>query len=278
MEQRSILAVFAHPDDESFGTGGVLHMCADRGVYTALLCATRGEEGEISDPALATPETLGAVREEELRAACRILGIQDLRFLDYRDGALAQADPAEAIGRIVFQIRRLRPQVVVTFDANGGYGHLDHMAIHRFTTSAFRLAGDPGAYPDQIAEGLATHAPQKLYYTASPRSVMARVREALRDAGGDFAPGGNAATISIEQMGTPDAEVTTAVPLDDRAYQAKIDAWNVHRTQAQPDSFLDRLPPDLARALLGVERFVRAVPPAEPGEPPEDDLFASIRH
>ena len=105
---------------------------------------------------------------------------------------------------------------------------------------------------------------------------MTRVREALRAAGGDFMPGGDAATLPIEQMGTPDAEVTTVIPIDERAYQAKIDAWNVHRTQAQPDGFLDRLPPDLARELRGVERFVRAIPPAAPGEQREDDLFAGI--
>src|SRR5919201_4041473 len=105
---------------------------------TALVCATRGEEGEISDLALATPETLGQVREQELREACRIIGIEDLSFLDYRDGSLAQADPREATGRLVRQIRRVRPQVVVTFDVNGGHRPRRHMAIHRLTLPAFQ--------------------------------------------------------------------------------------------------------------------------------------------
>src|SRR5205085_6693034 len=93
MEQRCLLAAFAHPDDEAFGTAGVFRKYRDEGARTALVCATRGEEGEISDPALATPETLGKVREQELREACRIIGVEDLSFLDYRDGSLAQVDP-----------------------------------------------------------------------------------------------------------------------------------------------------------------------------------------
>src|SRR5205085_10966727 len=93
MEQRCVLAAFAHPDDEAFGTAGVFRKYRDEGARTALVCATRGEEGEISDPALATPETLGQVREQQLREACRIIGVEDLSFLDYRDGSLAQVDP-----------------------------------------------------------------------------------------------------------------------------------------------------------------------------------------
>jgi len=179
VEQKSVLAVFAHPDDEAFGVGGALKMYADGGAKTALVCATRGEQGEISDPALATPETLGAVREAELRESCRILGIGDLSFLDYRDGRLAQANRAEAVGRLVSQIRRIRPQVLVTFDANGGYGHLDHIAIHEITGKAFAAAGDSAAYPEQIAEGLEAYAPRKLYYVAAPRGAMAKISEQL---------------------------------------------------------------------------------------------------
>ena len=159
MEQRCLFAALAHPDDEAFSTAGVFRKYRDEGVMTALVCATRGEEGQISDPALATPETLRQVREQELCEACRIIGVEDLSFLDYRDGRVAQADPTEATGRLVRQIRRLRPQVVVTFDANGGYGHRDHMAIHRLTVPAFQQAGDPTCYPEQLAEGLRPYAP-----------------------------------------------------------------------------------------------------------------------
>src|ERR671932_2725290 len=127
-QPRSLLALFAHPDDEAFGSGGTLARYAAEGVAVALVCATRGEVGEIADPALATPETLGDVREAELRCAARALGVGELLFLGYRDSgmagtptnedprALARAPAEEVVARLVGIIRRLRPQVLVTFD------------------------------------------------------------------------------------------------------------------------------------------------------------------
>jgi LmbE family N-acetylglucosaminyl deacetylase len=275
MDQKCLLAVFAHPDDEAFGVAGVMRKYRDEGVKTALVCATRGEAGEISDPALATPETLGQVREGELRAAARIMGIEDVSFLDYRDGDLSKAGPDEAIGRIVYHIRRLRPQVVVTFDANGGYGHLDHMAIHRLTIEAFHRAGDPSCYPEQLRDGLQPYAPRKLYVTANPLSAMRKMREQLQAQGIDFMPGGNAATIPIGQMGTPDEEITTVVPLDDRQFDAKMDGMRAHRTQQSPNAPFDRMPREQLRAWLGTERFVLIDPK---GAPPhsEHDLFQGV--
>ena len=278
MEQRCLLAAFAHPDDEAFGTAGVFRKYRDEGATTALVCATRGEEGHISDPTLATAQTLGQVREQELREACRIIGIEDLSFLDYHDGSLAQADPIEATGRLGRQIRRVRPQVVVTFDANGGYGHRDHMAIHRLTVAAFQQAGDPTCYPEQLAEGLRPYAPQKLYFTAFARSVMRTMREALREAGAaDFRPGGNAATIPLEEMGTPDALITTTITLDERQLDAKLRAMRAHRTQMNPRNPINLLSPEAIRAWLGTERFVRASPPAGSRDADEHDLFAGVR-
>ncbi len=277
MEQKCLLGVFAHPDDESFAVGGVMRTYSDAGVKTALVCATRGEAGEISDPALATPETLGQVREQELREACRILGVADLSFLDYRDGTLAQAPREEAVERLVRQIRRLRPQVVVTFDANGGYGHTDHIAIHQITNQAFEQAGDPAHYPEHLAEGLLPYAPQKLYYGALARSTGRQLRDYLQAQGISFSPGGNQATIPIEQMGTPDELITTVIPLDDRAYEAKLQAWHAHRTQHDPAGFLDRMPPDVMRNWRGTESFVLAYPPGAPGNGSEHDLFAGVR-
>jgi N-acetyl-1-D-myo-inositol-2-amino-2-deoxy-alpha-D-glucopyranoside deacetylase len=134
MEQKlTLMAVFAHPDDEAFGIGGTLaRYGADAAVRVVLVCATRGEAGEISDPKLATPEQLGEVREQELRCACQKLQVDDVYFLGYRDsgmagtpeneapGALATADPDEVVGKIVAHIRRERPDVMVTFDETGG--------------------------------------------------------------------------------------------------------------------------------------------------------------
>lgn len=278
MEQRRLLAAFAHPDDEAFGVAGVFRKYADEGVTTALICATRGEEGEIGDPSLATHETLGRVREQELRAACALMGVADLSFLDYHDGRLAQADKVEATGRLVRQMRRLRPQVVITFDANGGYGHRDHMAIHSLTVSAFHKASDPTCYPEQIAQGLRPYAPQKLYFTAFARGTMRRLRELAQQAGqpDTFRPGGNTATIAPEEMGTADERITTAVTLDDRQFEVKKQTMAVHRTQASPDSPFNRLPEEVARLWLGTERFVLAYPPGAAGNAGEDDLFAGV--
>ncbi len=279
MEQMCLMAVLAHPDDEVFSTGGIFRRYRDAGVRTALVCATRGEAGEISDPALATPETLGQVRERELRESCRILGIEDLSFLDYRDGTVAQADEVEAVGRIVRQIRRVRPQVLVTFDPGGVYGHPDHIAIHHLTTSAFFKAGDPTCYPEQIAAGLPLYAPQKLYYAAPMASAFRRMRDLAASLGLPFAPGGDAATLTVDQMGLPDQAITTIVELDDRAFELKMAAMRAHRTQMRPDSYFNRLPPEAIREWRGTERFVLAFPPRDDMATGviETDLFSGVR-
>ncbi len=276
MEQKSLLAAFAHPDDESFGTAGVFRRYKDAGVHTALICATKGEEGEISDPALATKETLGAVREGELREAAGIMGVDDLVFLGYHDGQLAAAAIDEAVGKIVREIRRLKPQVVVTFAANGGYGHVDHMAIYRLTRDAFHKAADPDCYPEQLAEGLDPYKPQKLYATGFPRAAMSTMRALAQSAGQTFTPGGAAATIPVEEMGTPDDEITTKMMLSDAQFQTKMLAMNAHRTQIGDSSPMKLLPDDAVRNWLGTESFVLLEPAGLPGNGSEDDLFAGV--
>ena len=188
------MAVFAHPDDESFGIGGTLtRYGSDPDVRVVLVCATRGEAGEISDPGLATPDSLGAVREQELRCASRAMGVDELHMLGYRDsgmagtpenmdpGSLAIADFDEVVGKIVALIRREQPDVIVTFDETGGYGHPDHIAVHYHTKAAFAAAADPTRYAEQIKMGLEPHQAQKLYYTAIPRrffrTVVAKLDE-----------------------------------------------------------------------------------------------------
>ncbi len=275
MAQRCLMGVFAHPDDEG-SMAGAYRMYHDAGVRTVLVCATRGEEGEISDPALATRETLGRVREGELREACRILGMSELSFLDYHDGRLAEADPDEATGRIVRQMRRHRPQVVVTFDANGGYGHRDHIAVHHLTNAAFARSGDPMAFPEQLAEGLAPHAPQKLYYVAFPRAALQSLWDyALREQP-DLQPFGAVATIPMSEMGNDDADVTTVIPLDDALYAVREAMMQAHRTQMSPSGPFAHVPPEVMRVVWGRNYFVRAVPPASPGEASEDDLFVGV--
>src|SRR5258708_37360012 len=114
------MGIWAHPDDEAFGTAGTMARAVSGGHPVAVVSATRGEAGKIADPALATQENLGQGRERELRNACAAVGVHDVSFLDYVDGHLHEADPYEAIGRVVRQLRRCRPDVVMTFPANGG--------------------------------------------------------------------------------------------------------------------------------------------------------------
>src|SRR5690348_1825885 len=192
MADLSILASYAHPDDEQ-GIVGTLRNALDEGIRVGLLCATRGEVGEIAEPSLATPETLGAVREQELRRAAEIVGIQQLYFLDYRDSgmdgtpenkdprAFINANSNEAVGRIVKIIREFKPTVIVTFDATGGYGHPDHIAIHRWTTEAFQAAGDATRYP----EAGTIFAPRRLFYASVPRSARKRMQEVMQKMGID---------------------------------------------------------------------------------------------
>ena len=274
-ERPAALAVFAHPDDEQFGTSGALLRCVDRGVRVHVLCATRGDAGQVSDPALATPETLGAVREGELREACRLLGFAEPTVLDYKDGHLADAEPRELASRIAAAIRSIRPRVVVTFDANGGYGHPDHVAIHRATLAAVAAAADMGPGMDGLV--VAGHRPDKLYATAYPRSSMARVNADLVRHGFPALDFGDVQGIPAEEIGTADARVTTAVPVDD-LWPRRWASFRAHRTQYGRGNPFIELPEPVVRSWMAVDTFVRLDPPPVPSAPlpDEDDLWAGL--
>jgi mycothiol S-conjugate amidase len=266
------MTIFAHPDDETFGMAGTLRRVTSAGHPVAVVCATRGEAGEIADPALGTKETLGAVREGELRHAMASVGVEDVRFLDYIDGRLPEADPDEAVAKIVRHIREFKPDVVVTFPANGGYGHVDHMAIHRLTLAALKAAADPERVSDQ-----APHRIRKLYYAGFSRERMMKMREEAAREGRDYTPGGNAATIPFEEMGTPEADITTRIMLSDDEFAAKLQAIRAHATQLPANSPWMRLEPDALRALMATEAF-QLVPEYSDRQytTPEDGLFAGL--
>ena len=168
MPNNSILAIFAHPDDETFGLGGTLARYADAGVPITMVSATRGEVGEIAPGTDATPETLGAHREQELRDAMAILGVTDVRFLGFRDSgmkgthenkhpdALINAPEDAVTEAMVRIIREVRPRVVVTWDESGGYGHPDHVFVHYRATEAFRAAADASRFPANPGSGSLT--------------------------------------------------------------------------------------------------------------------------
>lgn len=273
-----LMGIWAHPDDESFGMAGSMARATMAGRPVAIVCATRGEEGEIADPALATPENLGEVREGELRRACAAVGVTDVSFLDYRDGHLSEADHDELVRKVVYHLRRFRPDVVVTFAANGGYGHPDHMTIHRATLAAIAAASEPREFAEQARSGLLPHRVRKVYFNAFIRERMAEMREEARKLGHDFIPGGNAATIPFEQMGTPLADVTTYVKLTDAEYEAKRASMAAHATQMPADSPFASATPEQLRQFMGTEVFQLTRPPISAADypTPEGDLFAGL--
>ena len=269
MTNLTLMAVTAHPDDET-AVGGTLAKYADQGVHTILVVATRGEAGQISDPSLATPETLGEVRERELRCACDILGVRELFLLDYPDGALEEINIEEAVGKLVYLIRLKKPQVLLTFGPDGAYGHPDHIAVHRWTTQAFSDAASPQRYPEHLAEGLEPYAPAKLYYRALPQSLLeaipalAQVRILLKG------------TV-LKFQGVPDSQITTRI--DVSAYvERKYRALTCHKTQLDPTGPFAHISKEEFRELNRYEYFVlaRSRLPAPKSKGVEEELFTGL--
>ena len=165
----SVAALFAHPDDETFATGGTLARCAAAGVRVSLYCATDGDAGQSSGIPVSNRAELGALRRAELRAACEVLGIAAVVHGGHGDGALASADPDVVVGEMVQFLRHERPDVVLTFGPEGAPTmHRDHRAISRLATSAVLLAGTATAFPQQLAEGVHPHRAARLCYVTWP--------------------------------------------------------------------------------------------------------------
>lgn len=268
MSDKTLLAVFAHPDDEAFGTGGTLAHYSSQGARVVLVCATRGEQGEISDPTLATAENLGAVRETELRCAAQMLGINEVVFLGYRDSGMADtasndddrafmnAPANEVVRRLVGIIRDLRPTVIVTFEPGGGYGHPDHTAIHRHTVAAFHAAANPDRYKDQ---GPAWQT-SRLFYTAIPRSFFQEMREKMEAMGLDTS---EFARFDEDFNLWPDEHIHCELDVS-RTVDAKWDSLQCHRTQFGPNNLFRRLPEDMTKGMMGIEYFSLAWPRPKP--------------
>ena len=263
----TLLAILAHPDDESMGVGGTLAKYASEGVETHLVCATRGEAGWFGPPdEYPGPFALGQIRERELSAATDVLGIRSIRFLDECDGALDRAQPARVISRIVRQIRDVRPDVVVTFGPDGAYGHPDHIAISQFTTAAVMAASDLG----YLTGELPPHQVQKLYYMAFSSAAIAIYEEAFGELAMEIDG------VMRRSASWPDWAITTHLDTTDHWRQVWA-AILCHQTQLPGIDALTRLPEAKHRALWGNQTFYRALSFVSGGRAAEDDLFAGLR-
>ena len=184
-----VLGVYAHPDDEVFCAGGALAKYVAAGAEAMVVSATRGQAGQIRSAQIATRHTLGQVREQELHRGCQQLGVQHSLCLDYGDGMLQDLDPEILIAHVTEIIRRFRPDIVLTFGPDGGYGHPDHVTISAVTTAACKRSGDPTHFPDQLAAGLAPHQPAQVYHSLFPRrhlSLLDRLVAWLTQSGKRF--------------------------------------------------------------------------------------------
>lgn len=266
----TLLAVYAHPDDEAFGTGGTLARYAAAGIDVRLICATRGESGKITDPDIDPASDVGALREQELRHACRELGIGEPIFLDYHDSgrhertryddprALMNVDEFELEAALRPWLARLRPDVMLTFDPHGAYGHVDHIRIQRAATAAF-----------WSAEGVTDSPPRRLFYNAMPLERMRSLQDRRPDGPmADLDPGlyavGEGSFAAV-------LDVTPWLEVKERAIRA-------HRSQVGPrSSFAGRDGEQEAwRAFMGKETFTLGGVRGGFPEPPVDDLFAGL--
>jgi N-acetyl-1-D-myo-inositol-2-amino-2-deoxy-alpha-D-glucopyranoside deacetylase len=282
---RSIIFVHAHPDDEAIGTGATMAMYAAAGTRVTLVTCTLGEEGEIHVPALAglaasEADQLGGYRIGELAAACSALGVTDHRFLGgagrYRDSGMMglptndhprafwRADVDEAARLLLDVIRETRPQVLVTYDPNGFYGHPDHIQAHRVAMRAAELAA---------AEGIG---PAKIYWTAVPRSTLEAGIEHF--AGSAHNPFANVTSADELPFGTPDEDIAACVDAREFA-DSKIEAVQAHATQIPANYWMLSVASNFGAEFMGIEFYQLAEGVRGSGDGPnrwETDLFAGL--
>jgi len=291
---RRLLLVHAHPDDETISNGATMAKYTAAGAHVTLVTCTLGEEGEVLVPGLAhlaadQEDRLGAHRKTELAAAMRVLGISDYRLLGgtgrYRDSGMMGvpsndrpdsfwlADLDEASAHLVAVIREVRPQVLLTYDENGGYGHPDHIQAHRVAMRATELAGVDGYRPEL---GESWEIP-KVYWNALPDSVLREGLRRLRDAGDATAFEGLDPDGEIP-FTTPDELVTTQVDAEEHV-EAKMDAMRAHATQITVDGPFFALSNNAGSRIWGVEYYQLVRGKRGPGDGPkgwEADLFAGL--
>jgi N-acetyl-1-D-myo-inositol-2-amino-2-deoxy-alpha-D-glucopyranoside deacetylase len=273
-----LLALFPHPDDETFSAAGVMAAAVERGVPVTVITATRGEAGESSIAGLDDPERLGVVRERELREAMRQIGVSDVRWLGYRDSGMAGSPSAEhpqafirvpvetAAATLVPHIRSLQPQVIITFGAEGLYGHPDHLHMHHVALRAIQLAADPAHKDRATAQPWQTPA---LYFAAFPREEMLtlfdRPDSPLRSLPED----------ARANLGTPRSEITHTISIEPWR-ESKRAAIAAHRTQTAEGGPLAGIAPEVREWQLSWEYFVRAPLPWSSPQDDASDIIAVL--
>jgi LmbE family N-acetylglucosaminyl deacetylase len=267
-EELRLLAVFPHPDDETLGLGGTLAKYSAEGVATFLVCATRGERGwfdsEGPDPGL---DAVGRMREAELRCAAEHLGLREVSFLDYLDGDVDKAEPAEIIGRLVTHIRRIRPQVIVTFAPDGAYGHPDHIALSQFTAAAIVCAAD-SSFKDAVAQS--SHRLSKFYYMVDSPEIVQFATEMFGGISMDVDG------VTRGHVAWPDWEITTrinALPYIETVRQAV----QCHKSQLPGYGPLAESSAEEMSKWFGKGDFYRVFSTVNGGRQPETDLFEGIQ-
>src|SRR5579859_5766449 len=263
-----LMCILAHPDDESLGTGGILARYAAEGVETYLITATRGERGWYGDerehPGL---DVLGRTREGELRAAAEVLGIREVFFLDYIDGDLDQAHPAEIIAKIVGHIRRVKPDVIVTFDAEGSYGHPDHIAISQFATAAVMEAA---AASSCYYQDLPAHSVAKLYYMAATKEMLAVYQSVF----GELVMHID----DVERRGQGWLNWALTTKVDAEAYWPTVwQAVQCHHSQIPAYNRLAQVSEAEHLILWNSQTYYRVFSRVNGGRKPEHDLFEGLR-
>jgi LmbE family N-acetylglucosaminyl deacetylase len=263
-----LLVVFAHPDDESIGMGGTLAKYSAQGVETHYVCASRGERGwfgpEEQNPGL---QALGQIRTKELEKAVQTLGLRGLHFLNYIDGDVDQADHVEIVGKIVTMIRRIQPQVVVTFPPDGNYGHPDHIAIGQFTNAAVVCAAD-ASYQDP--ENLPAHRISKLYYMVDSENFINLVAPFMGDM-----------TFPVDdqlrgEVAWKEWMITTRIDMAEHCHAAWR-AIRCHESQLSTLGALAEMHEDAATAILAMQgTFFRAYSLVNSGRKLETDLFEGV--
>jgi mycothiol S-conjugate amidase len=279
----SILTVHAHPDDEASKGAPTIARYAAEGVRTTLVCCTGGEAGEILNPALDRPEVradIAAVRARELKRSAELIGYDEVVMLGYHDSGMpetpvnerpdnfANAPLDEAVGRLVEIIRRVRPQVIITYgDDQEGYPHPDHLRVHDISIHAWARAGDPGWHPDAGEP----FAPSKLYYSVWSRTRIMAMHE-------KFVELGLESPFTDEWFKRPsqDHRITTVIDVAPW-YDVRWEALLAHETQVDPTSpFWFGLPREVSRTIHPYDDYILAETRVS-SDPPEDDLFAGVR-